>query len=224
MSLELVDVRRLLLSADSDPSDWCGLVFRTEGIFRRNFAQDEAAWNTLTPREAAACGTPNKLLLQFPCTHEQLEQFVDDEGLQDGIISRRLHLLRVLSRSKSAAAPAQGPAVALVEAATAAQATGAAPVQPAAAPRRIVKREVLVKELKGEWLTIASDLNDAARNGLKVAKADKHGYWDVEAARCWAAENYRLAAEPKRTANVDSLSEWTKKVIQANPCADGTNG
>jgi len=190
MSLELVDVRRLLLSADSDPSDWCGLVFRTEGIFRRNFAQDEAAWNTLTPREAAACGTPNKLLLQFPCTHEQLEQFVDDEGLQDGIISRRLHLLRVLSRSKSAAAPAQGPAVALVEAATAAQATGAAPVQPAAAPRHIAKRKELLA-LKHKWPTIVSDIAHAAANGLKAAAHTGQG-WDMDAAICWAKERGKL--------------------------------
>lgn len=218
MSLELVDVRRLLLSADSDPSDWCGLVFRTEGIFRRNFAQDEAAWNTLTPREAAACGTPNKLLLQFPCTHEQLEQFVDDEGLQDGIISRRLHLLRVLSRSKSAAAPAQGPAVALVEAATAAQATGAAPVPPAAAPARFVKRAVLVAELQGEWGTIESDLKQASNNGLTAAAYNGHA-WDIDKARKWAAERGKLGAPIKQATPVVRLANAWTGPVKKHKCA-----
>ena len=97
----------------------------------------------------------------------------------------------------------QGAASAQGEAVTAAPATGAALVQPAAAPPRIVKRAVLVAELKGDWGTIERDLSDAARKGLKAAAGtDKHGYWRVEAARQWAAENHKLGTAPKQTAGV----------------------
>lgn len=65
-----------------------------------------------------------------------------------------------------------------------------APVEPAnlasEEKRRVLKKKVLIEELQGEWPTIIKDLSDASRNGLKAAKAEGHGMWDVEKASEWA--------------------------------------
>lgn len=75
-------------------------------------------------------------------------------------------------------------------------------VSPAAAPLRslkqitplyILKKSALVRELSDEWPTIAEDLQEASRNGLKdEAHAGPHGKWDVEKARAWAASRGKL--------------------------------
>jgi len=107
------------------------------------------------------------------------------------------------------AALVQGATAAPGEAVTAAPATGAALVPPAAAPARIVKRAALVAELQGEWPTIELDLNDTGRNGLKAAAGtSKRGYWRVEAARQWAEENHKLGTTPKRASAALVALPW----------------
>jgi len=107
------------------------------------------------------------------------------------------------------AAPVQGMAAAQGE---------AAPVQPAAAPRRIVKREVLVKELKGEWLTIVSDLKQAANNGLKAAAHNGHA-WNIEAARRWAEEHGKLVDPNEQVAPVKELEKALRWQSTTHKCA-----
>jgi len=107
------------------------------------------------------------------------------------------------------AAPVQGMAAAQGE---------AAPVQPAAAPRRIVKREVLVKELKGEWLTIVSDLKQAANNGLKAAAHNGHA-WNIEAARRWAEEHGKLVDPNEQVAPVKELEKALRWQSTTHQCA-----
>lgn len=98
-SLRSVDVGRLLRI--EDPSDWGGgLAVRSDGVFRREFDRDSdrQIWRLLSPEERAAIGDPDECILALPCTLDQLEAFVDTEGLRDAYTDRRLRLLRAFAR------------------------------------------------------------------------------------------------------------------------------
>jgi hypothetical protein len=80
------------------------------------------------------------------------------------------------------------------------------PPNPATVERR--KKAALIRELKGRWPDIESDLRHADENGLKaVAKLPEHGDWNLTAALQWAKENGKLidtvsqALNPMETIN-----------------------
>ncbi len=89
---------------------------------------------------------------------------------------------------------AQGVGVAAVEM--------VAPPAPAAQPEAVLMpspatamtRTGMVKAFKNRWPTIESDLRDAARNGLSVARAGKRG-WDECKALEWARARGKLHME-----------------------------
>lgn len=75
--------------------------------------------------------------------------------------------------------------------------------------RQILKKTALVQELQGEWPTIKEDLSEASRNGLNAAKAEGHGFWDVQKARDWAESKGKL----KKAAQVVPLhAAWPGNV------------
>lgn len=86
----------------------------------------------------------------------------------------------------------------------------AAPVQqpalaPAAPAERILKRKVLIAQLKHEWETIDSDLREASRNGLTEQASAGNGCWYVDRARAWAETRGKL----KLTAKMSPLpARW----------------
>ncbi len=54
------------------------------------------------------------------------------------------------------------------------------------APPRILKKSAMVATYLDKWPTIDADINEAARNGLAVAKTGKKGMWNVDKAIEWA--------------------------------------
>lgn len=58
--------------------------------------------------------------------------------------------------------------------------------QAEAGPPRILKKSAMVATYLDKWPTIDADINEAARNGLAVAKTDKKGMWYVDKAIEWA--------------------------------------
>jgi hypothetical protein len=94
----------------------------------------------------------------------------------------------------------------------AAPALSADPVgQAPAGERRVLKKNVLVQELEGEWPTIKEDLSEASRNGLNAAKAEGHGNWDVDRAKAWAESKGKLV----KSADVHTLpNRWPGQVTR----------
>lgn len=73
------------------------------------------------------------------------------------------------------------------------------------APSTALKRAALVAALKHEWPGIDEHLDEASRNGLKVAAhTGKHGMWNLEKARAWGMSKGHIAqptfADPLQTA------------------------
>lgn len=96
-------VVRLLSVEDLD--DWgVGLVLRKDGIYRRDWTDDEL--RPLSPNEVAAIGGSSRgdLLLRLPCTLDDLETFASAECLLDPFIVRRFHLLRLIAGRRAAPA------------------------------------------------------------------------------------------------------------------------
>lgn len=64
------------------------------------------------------------------------------------------------------------------------------PIEPTPAPgeREVLKRELLVQKLIGEWPTIVADLQEGSRNGLMKAAGLGDGLYDVERACQWARQ------------------------------------
>jgi hypothetical protein len=59
----------------------------------------------------------------------------------------------------------------------------------------VVKKDELIEIFKREleWPSIRVCLAEASRNGLRAAAhAGRHGMWDVDKARAWAVENFKI--------------------------------
>lgn len=61
----------------------------------------------------------------------------------------------------------------------------------------MLKKSVLIRRVLHEWPTVKEDMSEATRptggNGLRVAMADGHGMWWLEAARTWARSRGKLS-------------------------------
>lgn len=86
-----------------------------------------------------------------------------------------------------------------------------------------MSRKELVRKYQSCWPDIASDLKNTGTNGLaKLAKTDRHGYWDVAKALEWARANHRLQetrATVRCTANASlpAVSPWHALTMKTNP-------
>lgn len=54
-----------------------------------------------------------------------------------------------------------------------------------------VKRQVLISQMRPRWASIERDLNNASRNGLRVAKVG-NGMWDVSEAIKWGESRGKI--------------------------------
>lgn len=97
----LTEAHVVRLLSIEDRADWgVGLVLRKDGIYRRDWTNDEL--RLLSPNEFAAIVGSGRggLLLRLPCGLDEFERFVDAECLRDSVIDRRIHLLRVTLRRR----------------------------------------------------------------------------------------------------------------------------
>jgi hypothetical protein len=160
-------VQRLLQIEDC--REWGGgLELRDDGIYRRAVDADTLATLPL-PDQIAARGAGAGLVLRLPCTLDQFAQFVADEGLADEWVQRRVARLRAIAGTRAVKA---APAITV-------------------SAGRVLKKRVLVAELRHEWPSIELDLSEASRNNLKAAAHSGDG-WHVERARDWADRHGKL--------------------------------
>ena len=75
--------------------------------------------------------------------------------------------------------------------------------QTEAVPPRILKKSAMLVKFQAEWPTIEADINEAARNGLAVAKTGKKGMWHVDNAIEWARSRGKWL-EPVRSHQIDA--------------------
>ncbi len=87
----------------------------------------------------------------------------------------------------------QPPAPAPEQAPAAPEPATAPPPETTPAP---MKTKALIADFEREWPSVAADIREASRNGLKdSAHAGRHGYWHPEKAREWAVSNGKMGRE-----------------------------
>jgi hypothetical protein len=105
--LSVGHLQRLLLIEDS--RNWGGgLELRDDGIYRRALGAEVLAMLPLRD-QAVARRTGAGPVLGLPCSFDQIEQFVADEGLADRWVLRRIALLRAIAGARAPQGEAMQP-------------------------------------------------------------------------------------------------------------------
>jgi hypothetical protein len=78
-------------------------------------------------------------------------------------------------------------------------------VQLASASPAKIKKKALIEKYRNQWPSVESDLAEASRNGLHVAKAPENGYYKEEEALHWAKERGKYKEVNAATAPTNSI-------------------